>query len=75
MTLSWLLLLAAAVCLGTAGALAQREAFNRGRQIEIRGDEISRLNGEVELRDRKLEAEEILLRKVRDQFVRNEHAQ
>lgn len=75
MTLSWLLLLAAVVCLGTAGVLAQREVFNRGRQIEIRGDEISRLNGEVELRDRKLEAEEILLRKVRDQFVRNEHAQ
>lgn len=49
----------AAACLATAGALAQRELFNRDRQIEIRDVEMNRLHALVGLGERKLAARDV----------------
>lgn len=63
MSTSWILVSLAAASMILAAALAQRELYNRGRQIELREQTINRLHNEVEMRDRRLEAEEILLRR------------
>lgn len=63
MTASWTFVICAVLSILLAAALAQRELFSRGRQIELRDQDIQRLHNEVEQRDRRLEAEEILLKR------------
>ena len=69
MTASWVLIGVAVLCILLAGACAQRELFARDRRIELRDADILHLHLEVELRNRKLEAEEILLRRLRDAII------
>lgn len=69
MTVSWLLIAVALGCIIAAGAFAQRELFLRDRRVELRDADIQQLHLKVELGERKLEAEEILLRRVRDTFA------
>lgn len=66
MVVAWTFTAIAALSIILASSYAQRALFFQQRQVEIRDETIRRLDNQIELLDRKLEAEEILLKRVRD---------
>lgn len=73
MVIAWLLV-GVVVCSSVLSmAFVQRALFDYDRRLELSALEVSRLEGEVALRDRKLEAEEILLRKAGELMRVNLH--